>query len=61
MVAGEPDLHIGSWMQTIAAQWVMTTLTTSAFLVGAIQATNLPVLVLAVQAACWATCSIERS
>ena len=33
--------NIGSWMQTIAAQWVMTTLTTSAFLVGAIQATNL--------------------
>jgi MFS family permease len=40
--------NIGSWMQTIAAQWVMTTLTTSAFLVGAIQATNLPVLLLAV-------------
>ena len=35
-------------MQTVAAQWVMTTLTTSAFLVGAIQATNLPVLLLAV-------------
>ncbi len=40
--------NVGSWMQTIAAQWVMTTLTTSAFLVGAIQATNLPVLLLAV-------------
>jgi MFS family permease len=40
--------NVGSWMQTIAAQWVMTTLTTSAFLVGAIQATNLPVLLLAI-------------
>ena len=40
--------NVGSWMQTVAAQWVMTTLTTSAFLVGAIQATNLPVLLLAV-------------
>jgi MFS family permease len=40
--------NVGSWMQTIAAQWVMTTLTSSAFLVGAIQATNLPVLLLAV-------------
>lgn len=29
-------------MQTVAAQWLMTSLTTSAFLVGAIQATNLP-------------------
>jgi MFS family permease len=40
--------NIGSWMQTVAAQWVMTTLTSSAFLVGAIQGTNLPVLLLAV-------------
>ena len=40
--------NVGSWMQTVAAQWVMTTLTTSALLVGAIQATNLPVLLLAV-------------
>src|SRR5580704_5400608 len=40
--------NVGSWMQTVAAQWVMTTLTSSAFLVGAIQATNLPVLLLAV-------------
>lgn len=37
-------------MQTVAAQWVMTSLTSSAFLVGAIQATNLPVLLLAVPA-----------
>lgn len=40
--------NVGSWMQTVAAQWVMTSLTTSALLVGAIQATNLPVLLLAV-------------
>ena len=40
--------NVGSWMQTVAAQWVMTTLTSSAFLVGAIQGTNLPVLLLAV-------------
>jgi MFS family permease len=40
--------NVGSWMQTVGAQWVMTTLTSSAFLVGAIQATNLPVLLLAV-------------
>jgi predicted MFS family arabinose efflux permease len=40
--------NVGSWMQTVGAQWVMTTLTPSAFLVGAIQATNLPVLLLAV-------------
>jgi Transmembrane secretion effector len=40
--------NIGSWMQTVAAEWGMTTVTTSAFLVGAIQATNLPVLLLAV-------------
>ena len=42
--------NVGSWMQTVAAQWVMTSLTTSALLVGAIQATNLPVLLLAVPA-----------
>src|SRR3984885_12056170 len=40
--------NVGSWMQTVAAQWVMISLTSSAFLVGAIQATNLPVLLLAV-------------
>ncbi|HEY4830383.1 MAG TPA: MFS transporter [Solirubrobacteraceae bacterium] len=42
--------NVGSWMQTVAAQWLMTSLTTSAVLVGAIQATNLPVLLLAVPA-----------
>jgi MFS family permease len=42
--------NVGSWMQTVAAQWVMTSLTTSAVLVGAIGATNLPVLLLAVPA-----------
>jgi MFS family permease len=42
--------NVGSWMQTVAAQWLMTSLTTSALLVGAIQATNLPVLLLAIPA-----------
>src|SRR3984885_1115483 len=42
--------NVGSWMQTVAAQWLMTSLTSSAVLVGAIQATNLPVLLLAVPA-----------
>jgi predicted MFS family arabinose efflux permease len=42
--------NVGSWMQTVAAQWLMTSLTGSALLVGAIQATNLPVIVLAVPA-----------
>jgi MFS family permease len=42
--------NTGSWMQTVAAQWLMTSLTSSALLVGAIQATSLPVLVLAVPA-----------
>ena len=42
--------NVGSWMQTVAAQWLMTSLTTSAVLVGAIQATNLPVLLLAIPA-----------
>jgi len=35
-------------MQTVAAQWLMVSLTSSAVLVGAIQATNLPVLALAI-------------
>ena len=39
-----PLRDVGSWMQTVAAQWLMTSLTSSAVLVGAIQATNLPVL-----------------
>jgi MFS family permease len=42
--------NVGSWMQTVAAQWLMLSLTSSAFLVGAIQATNLPVLLLAIPA-----------
>jgi MFS family permease len=42
--------NVGSWMQTVAAQWLMTSLTGSALLVGAIQATNLPVLLLAIPA-----------
>jgi MFS family permease len=42
--------NVGSWMQTVAAQWLMTSLTSSAVLVGAIQATNLPVLLLAIPA-----------
>src|ERR1700733_5750364 len=42
--------NVGSWMQTVAAQRLMTSLTSSAVLVGAIQATNLPVLLLAVPA-----------
>src|ERR1700753_1597651 len=42
--------NVGSWMQTRAAQWLMVSLTGSALLVGAIQATNLPVLLLAVPA-----------
>jgi MFS family permease len=37
-------------MQTVAAQWLMISLTSSALLVGAIQATNLPVLLLAIPA-----------
>jgi MFS family permease len=42
--------NVGSWMQIVAAQWLMISLTSSAFLVGAIQATNLPVLLLAIPA-----------
>jgi MFS family permease len=41
--------NVGSWMQTVAAQWVMTTLTSSAVLLSAIQAAgSIPVLLLAV-------------
>ena len=42
--------NVGSWMQIVAAQWLMISLTSSAVLVGAIGATNLPVLLLAVPA-----------
>jgi MFS family permease len=41
--------NIGSWMQTVAAQWVMTSLTSSALLLSAISAAgSIPVLLLAV-------------
>jgi MFS family permease len=41
--------NVGSWMQTVAAQWVMTSLTSSAFLLSAISAAgSIPVLLLAV-------------
>ena len=40
--------NVGSWMQTVGAQWVMTSLTTSALLLSAISAAgSLPVLFLA--------------
>ena len=43
--------NIGSWMQTVAAQWVMTSLTTSALLLSAISAAgSIPVLLLAIPA-----------
>lgn len=43
--------NVGSWMQTVAAQWVMTSLTNSAFLLSAIPAAaSIPVLLLAVPA-----------
>jgi MFS family permease len=43
--------NVGSWMQTVAAQWVMTGLTSSAFLLSAtVAASSLPVLLLAVPA-----------
>jgi MFS family permease len=43
--------NVGSWMQTVAAQWVMTSLTGSAVLLSAIPAAgSIPVLLLAVPA-----------
>ena len=43
--------NVGSWMQTVAAQWVMVSLTSSALLVSAIGAAgSLPVLLLAIPA-----------
>jgi MFS family permease len=43
--------NVGSWMQTVAAQWVMTSLTGSALLLSAIPAAgSIPVLLLAVPA-----------
>ncbi len=43
--------NVGSWMQTVAAQWVMTSLTRSAVLLAAIStAGSIPVLLLAVPA-----------
>jgi MFS family permease len=43
--------NIGSWMQTVAAQWLMTSLTSSPLMLSAIQAaSSIPVLLLAVPA-----------
>ena len=43
--------NVGSWMQTVAAQWVMTSLTRSALLLSAISAAgSIPVLLLAIPA-----------
>jgi len=43
--------NIGSWMQTVAAQWVMTSLTGSALLLSAISAAgSIPVLLFAIPA-----------
>jgi MFS family permease len=43
--------NIGSWMQTVAAQWVMTSLTSSAVLLSAISAAgSIPVLLFAIPA-----------
>ena len=43
--------NIGSWMQTVAAQWVMTSLTSSALLLSAISAAgSIPVLLFAIPA-----------
>jgi MFS family permease len=43
--------NVGSWMQTVAAQWLMVSLTTSGTLVGAVQtAASLPVFLLAIPA-----------
>jgi MFS family permease len=43
--------NVGSWMQTVAAQWIMTSLTSSALLLSAISAAGgIPVLLLAVPA-----------
>src|ERR1700753_634170 len=48
---GQFGSNIGSWMQTVAAQWVMTSLTSSPLLLSAIQAAgSIPVLLLAVPA-----------
>jgi predicted MFS family arabinose efflux permease len=43
--------NVGSWMQTVAAQWVMTSLTSSALLLSAISAAgSIPILLLAIPA-----------
>jgi MFS family permease len=43
--------NVGSWMQTVAAQWVMTSLTSSALLLTGISAAgSLPILLLAIPA-----------
>jgi DMSO/TMAO reductase YedYZ molybdopterin-dependent catalytic subunit len=48
---GQFTSNVGSWMQTVAAQWVTTSLTSSARLLSAIpEAGSIPVLLLAVPA-----------
>lgn len=48
---GQFGSNVGSWMQTVAAQWVMVSLTKSALLLSAIQAAgSIPILLLAVPA-----------
>jgi MFS family permease len=43
--------NVGSWMQTVGAQWLMLTLTSSATFLGLIQtASTLPVLLFSVPA-----------
>lgn len=44
-------MYVGIWMQNVGAAWLMSTLTTSPFLIAAVQfATNLPVFVLSLPA-----------
>jgi MFS family permease len=51
MWAGQFESNIGSWMQTVAAQWLMLTLTSSAAYVALVQtAAGLPVVLVAVLA-----------
>ena len=54
--------NIGSWMQTVAAQWVMISLTSSPLLLSAIQAAgSIPVLLLAVPAGALGDLSIASA
>jgi hypothetical protein len=42
--------NVGTWMQNVAAAWLMTDLSASALMIALVQvATNLPVFVLAVR------------